>query len=88
MKGKGKEEAVGSGKSGRDEIEGIWKMVEEMAEEIKGMKKILKKIYKTGQMIWGEVIDLNSTLHSPIKSGRTPADYWRTISGLPPEFRQ
>ena len=37
----------------------------------------------------------SSTLHSPIKSGWTPADYrWTTmvvqwtISGLPPEFRR
>ena len=53
---------MGLGKSGWDEIEGIWKMVEEMAEEIKGMKKIMKKIYETGQITWGEVIDLNDKL--------------------------
>ena len=49
VKGKGKEKAVRSGKSGQDEIEGLWKMVEGMAEEIKGMKEILKKIYEMGQ---------------------------------------
>ena len=62
VKGKGKEKAVVSGKSGWDEIQGIQEMVEEMAEEIKGMKRILKKIYETGQMMWGEVVDLNDEL--------------------------
>ena len=56
VKGKGKEKAVGLGKLGWDEIEGIQKIVEEMAEEIKGMKKIMKNIHETGQMTWGEHI--------------------------------
>ena len=43
-------------------------MVEEIAEEIKGMKKILKKIYEMGQMMWGEVVDLNDKLELGYKS--------------------
>ena len=62
VKGKGKEKAVGSGKSGWDEIDRLRKVVEEMPEEMKGMKKLLKKIYETGQMTWGEVVDLNDKL--------------------------
>ena len=62
VKGKGKEKAVGLGKSGWDEVGELRKKVEEMAEELKEMKEILKKIYKTGQMLWGEVIDLNDEL--------------------------
>ena len=56
------------GKSGQDEIEGLWKVVEEMAEEMKGMKMLLKKIYKMGQMMWGEVVDLNDELELGYKS--------------------
>ena len=33
-----------------------------MGEELKEMKEILKKIYETGQMTWGEVINLNDKL--------------------------
>ena len=54
MKGKGKEKAVGLGKSGQDEVEELQKKVEEMAEEMKEMKELLKKFYKMGQMTWGE----------------------------------
>ena len=35
---------------------------------MKGMKKLLKKIYKTGQMMWEEVVDLNDELELGYKS--------------------
>ena len=62
MKGKGKEKVVGSGRSGRDKIGELRKKMEEMGEELKEMKKLLKKIYETGKMTWGEVVDLNDEL--------------------------
>ena len=68
MKGKGKEKAVRSGKSGQDEVGELRKKVEEMAEEIKEMKELLKKIYETVQTTWGEVIDLNDELELGYKS--------------------
>ena len=39
-----------------------------MAEEMKGMKELLKKIYEMGQTTWGEVIDLNNKLELGYKS--------------------
>ena len=62
MKGKGKEKVVGSERSGQDKIGELRKKVDEMGEEMKEMKKLLKKIYETGKMTWGEVIDLNDEL--------------------------
>ena len=71
---KGKEKVVGLGKSGQDEITGLWELVEEMAEEMKEIKTLLKKVYEMGKMIWGKVIDLNNELELGYKSSEAETE--------------